>query len=38
LNSRIVFRPKKDGDFRIIATTLGQETGEFTLTVRQAKN
>jgi hypothetical protein len=37
LNSRIVFRPKADGDFRVIVTTLGLETGELTLTVRQAK-
>ena len=37
LNSRIVFRPKADGEFRIIATTLSPETGELTLTVRQAK-
>jgi len=34
LNARIVFTPKTDGEHRIIATTLGLATGEFTLTVR----
>jgi hypothetical protein len=36
-NARIIFSPPKDGDFTIIATTLGKETGGFTLTVRSTK-
>ena len=36
LNSRITFRPERDGVFHILATTLGgQDTGEFTLKVRK---
>jgi hypothetical protein len=34
LNARIVYTPKADGEFRIIATTLTPATGEYTLTVR----
>jgi hypothetical protein len=34
LNARIVFTPKTDGEYRIIATTLVPATGGFTLTVR----
>lgn len=34
LNSRIIYRAAKDGDFRVVATTLSPGTGEFTLTVR----
>jgi len=38
LNARIIYQPRKDGEHRIIATTLRRATGEFTLTVRaQAK-
>jgi len=37
LNSRIIFSPPQDGEFTIIATTLGKETGGFDLTVRSAK-
>jgi hypothetical protein len=34
LNARIVFTPKADGEYRIIATTLSPATGDFVLTVR----
>jgi hypothetical protein len=34
LNARIVFRPAKDGEYRIIATTLTRAVGGFELTVR----
>jgi hypothetical protein len=39
LNARIVFQPRRSGEFRIIASTLTPATGPFTLTVRtqQAK-
>jgi hypothetical protein len=38
LNSRIIFQPRRDGDYRVIATTLSRATGPFSLTVRtQAK-
>jgi hypothetical protein len=38
LNARILFQPRRDGEYRIIATTLSRATGGFTLTVRtQAK-
>jgi len=37
LNARIIYSPPQDGEFRIIATTLGKSTGDFTLTVRQAE-
>ena len=33
-NARIVFQAPKDGDYRIIATGLGQALGNFALTVR----
>lgn len=33
LNARIIFQPEKDGDFRIIATTLNNTVGEMNLTV-----
>ena len=36
-HSRIVFRPTKDGEYRLIATSFGpRQTGDFTLTVRDA--
>jgi hypothetical protein len=34
LNARLIFQPRRDGDYRIIATTLSPATGEFRLTVR----
>jgi hypothetical protein len=35
-NARITYKAAKKGNYRIVATTLGgQDTGEFTLTVRQ---
>jgi hypothetical protein len=34
LNARLVFQPRRDGEYRIIATTLAPATGEFRLTVR----
>jgi hypothetical protein len=34
LNARIIFQPMQDGDYRIIATTLNNSTGEMNLTVR----
>lgn len=34
LNSRIVFRPQTPGTYRIIATNLGDQVGDFTLSVR----
>jgi hypothetical protein len=39
LNARIVFQPRRAGDYRIIASTLMPATGAFTLTIRtqQAK-
>jgi hypothetical protein len=37
LNARIVFRPEKDGEYRIIATTLTKAQGGFELTVRSEK-
>jgi serine protease Do len=38
LNSRLSFRPDRDGVFHILASTLdGEETGEFTLKVRAEK-
>jgi hypothetical protein len=37
LNARIIYRPQQDGEFRIIATNLRDTTGEFTLTVKAAK-
>ena len=39
LNARIVFQPRRSGEYRIIASTLAPATGPFTLTVRtqQAK-
>jgi hypothetical protein len=38
LNARILFQPRRDGEYRIIATSLSRATGGFTLTVRtQAK-
>jgi serine protease Do len=35
LNSRIVFTPKADGVYHIVATTLDGDVGNFTLTVRE---
>lgn len=37
LNARVIYTPALDGEFRIIATALGQATGDFTLTVRNAQ-
>jgi hypothetical protein len=37
LNARIFYVPNRDGEHRIIATTLFKATGDFTLTVREAK-
>ena len=37
LNARIIFVPRTDGEYTIIATTLGKETGGFNLTVRSGK-
>lgn len=37
LNSRIVFMPKTDGDYHIIATSLDGQLGSYTLTVREEK-
>jgi hypothetical protein len=37
-NARILFTPHKDGEYRIIATTLDRTTGEYTLTARVAKD
>ena len=34
LNARILYEAPKEGEYRIIATTLFRATGEFTLTVR----
>jgi hypothetical protein len=34
LNARIIFTPMQDGDYRIIATTLNNTTGDMNLTVR----
>jgi hypothetical protein len=34
-NARIVFQAPRDGEYRVIATTLGRATGDFTLTVRE---
>jgi hypothetical protein len=34
-DARIVFRPTKSGEYRIIATALGDALGEYTLTVRR---
>ena len=33
-NARIVFSPRRDSEYRIIATTLSPANGPFTLTVR----
>jgi hypothetical protein len=39
LNARIVFRPTREDEYRIIVTSLqGGQTGNYTLTVRQAEN
>jgi hypothetical protein len=35
LNARIVFRAQRSGDYRIIAASLNNDTGPFTLTVRK---
>ena len=35
LNARIVYRATKDGEFRIIATSLNKTPGDFTVTVRE---
>jgi hypothetical protein len=35
LNARIVFRPEQAGTFRIVATSINNGTGAFTLTVRE---
>jgi hypothetical protein len=35
LNARIIFKPDRSGDYRIIASTLRKATGPFTLTVRK---
>jgi hypothetical protein len=37
LNSRIVFMPKTDGDYHIIATSLDGQLGSYTLSVREEK-
>jgi hypothetical protein len=37
MNSRIIFAPPQDGDYRIIATSAAKTTGESTLTVRQTE-
>ncbi len=37
LNARLVFRPEKDGEYRVIATTLTKTEGDFELTVRAEK-
>jgi hypothetical protein len=37
LNARIIFQAQKDGEYRVIATTLIPATGEYTLTVRAIK-
>jgi hypothetical protein len=37
LNSRIVFIPKTDGSYHIIATSLDGQLGSYTLTVREEK-
>jgi len=37
LNARLIYTPASDGEFRIIATTLVPATGDFRLTVREAK-
>jgi hypothetical protein len=34
LNARLVYQPQQDGDYRIIATTLNNSTGDMNLTVR----
>ncbi|HYT88529.1 MAG TPA: PPC domain-containing protein [Gemmataceae bacterium] len=34
LNARVIFQPRRDGEYRIIATTLVPATGDFRLTVR----
>jgi hypothetical protein len=36
-NARIIYAPQKDGEYRVIATTLDRTTGEYTVTVRVAK-
>jgi len=37
LNSRILYSPQADGEFRIVATSLGGGTGAFNLSVQTAK-
>jgi hypothetical protein len=37
-NARIMYVPQKDGEYRVIATTLDRTTGEYTLTVRTIKD
>ncbi|HYV34836.1 MAG TPA: hypothetical protein VE988_03970 [Gemmataceae bacterium] len=37
LNARIIFSPPQDGEYTILASTLGKETGGFKLTVRTVK-
>jgi hypothetical protein len=36
-DSRIVFMPKTDGDYHIVATTFDGQIGDYTLTVREEK-
>lgn len=36
-DARLVFHARQDGDYRVIATTLVQATGDFTLTIRAGK-
>ena len=36
-DSRIVFTPKADGEYHIVATTFSGELGDFTLLVREEK-
>lgn len=37
LNSRLIFRPTRNENYRIIATALGNGTGNYTLTVRERR-
>jgi hypothetical protein len=34
-NARIIFRPQRDGDYRVITTTFARAVGSFTLRVRE---
>jgi hypothetical protein len=37
-NARILYMPQKDGEYRVIATTLDRTTGEYSITVRSVKD